>query len=156
VMHVGESGEGARLPPPGIAALAVTVASRVRAILPEGFSCIANDTLVILVRDHTGVRSLDLAYAPRWEVGNWAEDLRLALLQVLSDFQDEIIEQMRQPWPAIPGGAGIAVPHAQIEDGTVRAWYGTDDAIVVALDRIALNRPDKGSTGESDPVPPGM
>ncbi len=147
-MRVGGYGDEARITPPGIAALAATVASRVRAILPEGFSCIADDTLVILVRDQAGVRSLDLADAPQWQVGAWAEDLRVVLLQLLSDFQDEIVEQTRQAWPAIPGGSGIAVPHARIDDGTVRAWYGTDDAIVVPLEPIVIKRVGEDGTGE--------
>ena len=91
-----------------------------------------------------------MADAPQWQLGAWAEDLRVVLLQVLSDFQDEIIEQTRQAWPAIPDGSGIAVPHARIDDGTVRAWYGSGDAIVVPLEPIVIERAGKDRTGEGD------
>lgn len=75
--------------------VATAIASRMNAILPDKFTCIANETSVILVRDHVGVRSLDLADAPDWPPETWAEDLGAVLWQVLSDFQDEIVDQIR-------------------------------------------------------------
>lgn len=129
----GSRGEG-RLTRGEVSALAAEVASKVGTILPDGFSCIAHDATVILVRGHVGVRMLDLGDAPEWRAESWVDDLRGVLWQVLSDFQDEIVEQLGRAWPAVPGAAGIAVPHVRIEDDTVRAWYGTDGDPVMALE----------------------
>jgi hypothetical protein len=144
----GSHGEG-RLTPAEVSGLAAAVASKVGAILPDGFSCIVHDATVILVWGDVGVRSLDLTDAPEWRAENWAEDLRVVLWQVLSDFQDEIVEQLRQAWPTVPGAAGIAVPHARIKDGTVRAWYGTDEDAVVSLQPIGAGGPAGEERGDT-------
>lgn len=146
-MRVEGSGVEGRLTPLEISSLAAAVASEVGAVLPEGFSCVANDATVILVRGHLGIRGLDLADVPEWRADSWREDLAMVLWQVLSDFQDEIIEQLGQAWPPIPGASGIAVPHTRIDNGMVRAWYGTDDAVVVSLKPLGAQRPGQ------DPAP---
>ena len=142
----GYRGEG-RLTLGEISGFAEAVAASLGAVVPDGFSCIASDSVVILVRGHVAVRNLDLADAPEWRVESRADDLRVVLWQVLSDFQDEIIEQLGRAWPAIPGAVGIAVPHARLENGSVRAWYGNDEAIVVALEPIPADRPDEAGGG---------
>lgn len=124
-------------PPVRLAVLAREIAARFETIAPEGFSCVAYDTLVILVRGHRGVRGLDLADLD-WEPGHWGEDLRNILWQILSDFQDEIVEQLSAAWPAIPGGAGIAVPHAELMDGVVQGSYQSGDRPVVRLEPIPV------------------
>jgi len=130
--------------------VATALASRVNAILPGEFTCIANETSIILVREHVGVRSLDIADAPDWRPETWAEDLRAVLWQVLSDFQDEIINQTRTPWPSAPHSSGIAVPHVGVEDGALRGWYGTNGDVVLALDPIDSAPPADVTT---DPPP---
>ncbi len=135
--------------------IATALASVMNAVLPDGFTCIANGTSVILVRDYVGVRSLDLANAPDWRPETWTEDLRAVLWQVLSDFQDEIVDQLHKAWPPAPGSAGIAVPHAQVEDGALRGWYGTNGEVVLALDPIDAAPPgDVQATGPTPNGPP--
>jgi hypothetical protein len=139
------------LPFAAVSNVATALASGMNAILPDEFTCIANGTSVILVRDHVGVRSLDLAHAPDWRPETWAEDLRAVLWQVLSDFQDEIVDQIRKAWPPAPGSSGIAVPHAQVEDGALRGWYGTNGEVVLALNPIDAAPP--GDVVATDPPP---
>ena len=138
---------GASLPPSTVPMLAAALASRIRPILPEEFSCIADDTRVILVRDHAGVRSLDLADAPEWRAESWVEDLRAVVWQVLSDFQDEIVEQVWQAWPPAPGG-GTAIPYVEIKDGRLLAGFRHEGQMFVGLDPMNLDDVEtQGRTG---------
>lgn len=118
--------------------IARDIAVRFSAIAPQGFSCIAYDTLVILIRGHVGVRALDVAHALHWEAGHWGEDLSSVLSQILSDFQDEIVEQLRAAWPALPGGAGIAVPRTAIDGDFVQGWYQSEEGPVLRLEPIPV------------------
>ncbi len=124
-----------------VSKVATALAAVMDSVLPDGFTCIANETSVILVRGHVGVRSVDLADAPDWRAETWAEDVRAVLWQVLSDFQDEIVDQLREAWPPDPRSRGIGVPRAEVEDTVVRGWYGTNGEVVLALDPIDATTP---------------
>lgn len=105
--------------PGAVPKIAAILASRVDAILPEEFDSIVDETRLILVRDRTGLRSLDLTGVPEWRTETWVEDLRSVLWQVLSHFQDEIVEQRRERWPTAPDG-GMAIPYVEVEEGSFR------------------------------------
>jgi hypothetical protein len=134
------------LPPGAVPKIAAVLASRVDAILPQGFECVVDDTRLILVRDRTGLRSLDLTGAPEWRMETWVEDLGSVLWHVLSDVQDEIVELRREPWPPAPDG-GMAIPYAEVEEGSLRGGYGSKGEILT-LDAIDV---DELAAGWSDP-----
>lgn len=129
--------KGRGTPEVEVASLASQLASGMGGILPEGFTCVANETSVILVRGHLGIRSLDLATALEWRPESWLDDLRLAVWQVLSDFQDEIVEQLHRAWPEAPSG-GIGLPRVRIEGPTIQVSYSVGGETVVALDVLHL------------------
>jgi hypothetical protein len=56
---------------------------------------------------------------------------------VLSDFQDEIVDQRREGWPPTPSG-GIAIPYATVEEGFLRGAFRGKEEVVLALDPIDL------------------
>lgn len=120
--------------------LAALLAVRLSAVVPTEFTCIADETRVILARDHVGVRTLDLAAALEDNAESWEAGLRDAIWQTLSDFQDAIVEELHQGWPMAPG-TGIAEPRVRVLEGTaVGASYSVGGDVIIDLGEFPLAR----------------
>jgi len=59
-----------------------------------------------------------------------------AVVQVLSDVQDEIAEESRTPWP---GQTTMPISGATVRDGEIHAWFGDERAPTLGLLPIALD-----------------
>jgi hypothetical protein len=74
----------------------------------------------------------------------WIEDPSAALRiqrvaeALMSDVQDEVAEELRQPWP---GDRTMPIPSAEIRGGQLHLWFGEPDSPTLVLEPIQL-RPE--------------
>src|SRR5206468_4168026 len=106
------------------------LASRLDAAVPEPFQVVAEQEEVWLLekgRRNTGGIIVDL-------------EVEEAVWRVLTDFQDELAEQLRVPWPHDPAlGYVFHEPEVVVRDGAVHFWYGEEGNPVLAFEPIPLN-----------------
>jgi hypothetical protein len=113
------------------------LAAVLAASLPAGFSAEADGALVTVVTpDGTGATTaLDLEGSEADDLDAYAD----AAEAVLSLAQDLVCESLDTPWPTASGASvDLPIPGARVEGGSLRLWYGDDDAPVLTLRAVPL------------------
>jgi len=113
------------------------LAERVQSVVPQGFAVSAARGWVSVWHDDdpgasTGVRSIVISHERR------PEGLASAASAVLNSVQDYISEELRTPWPTIPGGPTLTHPDAVVEGSVLRMWFGDRNSPVLAMGDIDL------------------
>lgn len=113
------------------------LAAALAASLPDGFTAEADGVLVtISAPDGTGAATvLDLEAEDADDRDAQADAAEAAL----SLAQDVVCEALDAPWPMAAGTTvDLPIPGARVEGGSLRLWYGDDDAPVLTLRPVPL------------------
>lgn len=86
-------------------------------VVPSGFAISRGTATSIVLRSSETSLLLDLGKVTREEPRLQERDIRVGVDYVLSSIQDAIIEELREPWPRVPGSRAAPVPALEIEMG---------------------------------------
>jgi hypothetical protein len=127
--------------------LAVTLASRLAAIVPAGFHIDARDGQLwySYSADEGPLGDYDFGSAATFvgeyfsEYGDTDEERTVAVASgALHQLQDYVAEATTDPWP---GRTSMPYPFAQVRDGVLHMWYGgpdIDSPVFLALEPLPL------------------
>jgi len=122
-----------------MAILAARLAARIGSVLPNGFRTRSSGTQVELELNGRSIRSIDLTHE------SWTEDEQVvdvvprAALQVLHDFQDDVIEELWTAWPSAAGKNAPAEPYARMKSNVLTAGYAHGNTVVVEFEPIEVS-----------------
>jgi hypothetical protein len=116
---------------------ASALAERVQSVVPQGFAVSAERGWVSVCHDDdpgasTGVGSIVTSH------GAGPEGLASAASAVLNSVQDYISEELRAPWPTVPGGPELTQPEAVVEGSVLHMWFGDRHSPTLAVSDIDL------------------
>lgn len=115
-------------------------------VVPPGFAISRGTATSIVLRSSETSLLLDLGKVVREEPPFRERDIRVGVDYVLSSIQDAIIEELREPWPRVPGSSAVPVPALEIEMGPIdreaiiRVGYKWLDRWILESGPIALGR----------------
>ncbi len=69
---------------------------------------------------------------------SFEERVQTATLSLLSHVQDQIVLALGSPWPAT-SGSELPLPHVEVANGWLHAWFGDSSRPVLALGKVALD-----------------
>jgi hypothetical protein len=115
--------------------LAHALATRLVAVVPAGFSVVADGPEVAVASGAWSV-SIDVKALVEQE-GDPNENVQSGAWAVLSTVQDFITEELRQPWP--DGVVPLPIPATAVEGARLRLWYGDEREPVLELPPISLH-----------------
>ena len=120
--------------------LAADLADRLNQIVPAGFTVRSEGIRVNVYQDGRDLGgSPALVILAERDGRSVDEKIETAVLAVLSDIQDRIIEACKGPWPGGFGrGADLPMPDCRVTGDRLRLWFGEENAPVISVAPIAL------------------
>jgi len=119
--------------------LAAELAARIDRVLPAGFISTSTETEVALfVGDGHQLRTIDIL-PEKWDEEDFRDAAVRSVLQVLHDFQDDVIEELWEAWPISAGRVAPAEPYARVDGNVLRTGYGYGTLRVMDLEPIDIS-----------------
>lgn len=126
--------------------LAVAVAVRLSAVLPPDFVLVAAEGNVTAATGNGKSWSTTSVASIVDQPGDRTRLVAGSATNVLSAVQDFIAQTIAEPWPEVGRRHGPwALPHAVVQDGVLRMWYGDEKSAFLQLPDVSLIELDNAS-----------
>jgi len=108
--------------------------------MPEAFRLTPEDgKLHLHIRGKWSSTSYTLHVVVDDDTRDSAERIETAVSSVLSTVQDEVAENLREPWPSRDGHQ-MALPGVRLDADALHMWFGdTEESAVLTLPSIAMH-----------------
>jgi hypothetical protein len=115
--------------------LATALASRLDDVAPDGFSVVADESRITVIREGSVVGG---SAAPEILEDDAEPNIETVTRSAISAVQDVFAEELKEPWPATAGAMPDA--EARVDGRRLIVWFGPEAAPVLALAPLALAR----------------